>query len=61
MNYIVVLEYETKCTHFEVEGEFSDAIFWARFYMWMPGVWKVWITDFTWGDCYFEDGVTAGL
>lgn len=61
MTYIVVMEYETHCEHFEVTGEFNDAIFNARYCMFLPGVWKVWITDFTWGDVYYENGVTVGL
>lgn len=61
MEYIIVREYEDRCEHSTITGELSDAIMWARFLMYEPGVWQVWITDFTWGDTYYENGVTVDL
>jgi hypothetical protein len=39
----------------------NDAITWARFYVDEPGVWRVWITDYAWGEVYYEDGITVDL
>lgn len=60
MIFTIVIEHEAHCEIVEYPT-FNEAVFWSRYYMLLPGVWSVWITDDTWGHVLYENGVCVDL
>lgn len=58
--YHVIIESEMNCESVTYDT-FNEAWFWSRYYQWLPGVWRVYVTDDSWSLVLYETGVLVDL